>query len=71
MPRLHNQDLDPLKTPLERAERMFQEQLDAAIETIVPKRRDLFIETLHDAGLSLKGLRETVEAKRLRNARRT
>ena len=38
MPQLGNNDIDPLKTPMERAEKLWNEQLEEAIEIIIPKQ---------------------------------
>ena len=38
MPQLGNNEIDPLNTPMERAEKLWRDQLEAAIETIIPKQ---------------------------------
>tara|TARA_R100001086_G_scaffold93407_1_gene46386 strand:+ start:700 stop:879 length:180 start_codon:yes stop_codon:yes gene_type:complete len=38
MPQLGNNEIDPLKTPLDRAEKLWNDQLKEAIEIIIPKQ---------------------------------
>ena len=58
MPQLGNNEIDPLNTPMERAEKLWRDQLEAAIETILPQRRDPITQQVHSMGLTLKGLRD-------------
>jgi hypothetical protein len=58
MAQLNNNDIDPMKTPLDRAENLWRDQLEAAIEIILPKRRDPITKKVHDMGLTLKELRD-------------
>jgi hypothetical protein len=58
MPRLHDQNIDPIKTPLDIAEQMYHDQLEAAIDIVVPNRRDPFVKRLHESGLTLKGFQD-------------
>ena len=59
MPKLHSQDIDPLNTPMEIAENLYRDQLDAAIDIIAPKKHLApSTQFLHDQGLTVKQLRE-------------
>jgi hypothetical protein len=62
MPKLHSQDIDPLNTPMEIAEKMFSEQLSAAIDIIVPNRPDPLVRRLHESGLTLKDFQDIENA---------
>ena len=55
MAQLNNNDIDPMKTPLDRAEKLWRDQLEAAIETIIPKQTR--INPVTDA-LRLAGIRK-------------
>lgn len=57
MARRSSPDIDPVNTPIERATRLYPEILQAAIDSIVPKKRDPFITALHEEGLTLKDLK--------------
>jgi hypothetical protein len=59
MPQLGNNDIDPLKTPMERAEKLWNYQLEEAIEIIIPKqtRSNPVADAMRLAGIRKRDIR--------------
>jgi|TARA_R110002051_G_scaffold293113_1_gene358071 hypothetical protein len=59
MPQLGNNEIDPLKTPMDRAEKLWNEQLEEAIEIIIPKqtRSNPVADAMRLAGIRKRDIR--------------
>lgn len=59
MPRMNNKGVDLLRDPIDRAQKMMEDQNESIAASLMPDRPNPTIKWLHDRGITLKELHKT------------
>ena len=58
MPNMNDKGVDLLRDPIDRAQKMMEDQNESIAASLIPDRTDPTVQWLHDKGLTLKEMNE-------------